>query len=723
MAVDDDEVCFDASSSSSANGYGTGSGTGVPSSSEDLRRVPDHVREKLEKYYKDAPAREKQLREWGLVERAEKLKNWQHDLTGFMTNKDLHGNPYVARHEKVTKTEEERMHLNGETKEMLEHVKTRWKEQNYDTSIDAPWVSDEKGEPMSDGDPNLAWKDTCVWVWTIFWLAPKLLAFFIPMYLLSLLPILVTYIYTSRQEAGLEQLERNGTYWFVLVLSFSLYVPVIVLACVSLFLDYFMYYLFGFFFTLFTCRWGAMWRSHRAIDPYRGGPSVFWKATDIFCCIAGQTMRHGCAGTIYNLTVMWTLIPWLKYFWNCNPWVYNLDERYVQQISTKMEDLGDVDMGGIDHICDTARRIISRAKQYWFLRVRQDYWHFVPHYPYPPAGRRWAIGMQCGGSASTYVSFTLLVHTTHANSDHGGSSEQFLLSNSVHPGGKPVYRVMLWYNNPYHFLTGFVEASISNGGHSQPQKFNGGEHPMWLVTSKSPLMTGRESLTGSGMIDGFFDEWLPLFVHECRRQGFFHAKHDEIAITEWNKDKFESIKGIKEYQEIITGPANELGKKMADSLYEEVVSVDGISAGCGKIGRAKYDGKDKLTEQEKQDSNYMSLMHSIVNSSADGERELLLNGLKEYLANAEEERQNLKHLLDLSLCKFAVKENDSMRASFLERKWIEQPSGADGEQPDVSQSVDASEVKPCCSSDSCDSPKASGLSTTDSLAEDACDQH
>ena len=25
----------------------------------------------------------------------------------------------------------------------------------------------------------------------------------------------------------------------------------------------------------------------------------------------------------------------------------------------------------------------------------------------------------------------------------------------------PVYRVMLWYNNPYHFFTGFVEASIS----------------------------------------------------------------------------------------------------------------------------------------------------------------------------------------------------------------------------------------------------------------------
>jgi hypothetical protein len=27
----------------------------------------------------------------------------------------------------------------------------------------------------------------------------------------------------------------------------------------------------------------------------------------------------------------------------------------------------------------------------------------------------------------------------------------------------PIYRVILWYNNPYHFLTAWVEASISTG--------------------------------------------------------------------------------------------------------------------------------------------------------------------------------------------------------------------------------------------------------------------
>merc|ERR1712159_387179 len=76
---------------------------------------------------------------------------------------------------------------------------------------------------------------------------------------------------------------------------------------------------------------------------------------------------------------------------------------------------------------------------------------------------------------------------------------------------------MLWYNNPFHILTGWVEASVSTGGIAQGHtKMDGGEHPMWLVTAKSRLVSDRASWTGSGMIDGFFDYWLPLFVHEMR---------------------------------------------------------------------------------------------------------------------------------------------------------------------------------------------------------------
>ena len=35
-------------------------------------------------------------------------------------------------------------------------------------------------------------------------------------------------------------------------------------------------------------------------------------------------------------------MPWLKYFWNVNPWIYDLDERYVQQISTSMKDMAEL---------------------------------------------------------------------------------------------------------------------------------------------------------------------------------------------------------------------------------------------------------------------------------------------------------------------------------------------------------------------------------------------
>lgn len=129
---------------------------------------------------------------------------------------------------------------------------------------------------------------------------------------------------------------------------------------------------------------------------------------------------------------------------------------------------------------------------------------------------------------------------------------------------------MLWYSNPYHFLTGWVEASISNGKPSQLNKFHGGEHPMWLVTGRSPQTAGRDSWTGSGMIDAFFDCWLPVFVHEMRMLTHLKANDDKEA-----------------------------ARKKAEDLYEEVISTDGISKPSGKIGRDKYGGEDLLTKYDK----------------------------------------------------------------------------------------------------------------------------
>lgn len=200
--------------------------------------------------------------------------------------------------------------------------------------------------------------------------------------------------------------------------------------------------------------------------------------------------------------------------------------------------------------------------------ARIDIWSFVPHYPYPPKNRRWALGLQAGGS-SYPGKFTLIVHSTHAVSTAGGSTEQFVLSNSVE---QPVYRVMLWYSNPFHFLTGWFEASISNGMPSQPEKRMGGEHPMWLVTAHSPLVSGRDSFTGSGMIDAFFDYWLPVFVHEMRY---------DSQITRFRKTPIEAA-------------------IYAAEKYQEVHSDDVVSPALHKVGLGKYEGHSALDDMRKE---------------------------------------------------------------------------------------------------------------------------
>mmetsp|Transcript_39342 Transcript_39342/g.91990 ORF Transcript_39342/g.91990 Transcript_39342/m.91990 type:complete len:169 (-) Transcript_39342:114-620(-) len=140
--------------------------------------------------------------------------------------------------------------------------------------------------------------------------------------------------------------------------------------------------------------------------------------------------------------------------------------------------------------------------------------------------------------------FVMLTHATHASETVLGSNEHFIFSNSVE---KPIWRVMLWYSNPYHFFTGFVEASVSHGRPSQEDKVHGGEHPMWLVTSHSPLLSNRDSkIIGVGRIDAFFDGWLPVIVDEIRA--------------------------------LIRGP------EIARQMHQEVISKDGISRPAARIG-------------------------------------------------------------------------------------------------------------------------------------------
>jgi len=457
----------------------------------------------------------------------------------------------------VTVDERTRMRLNGESSACMAHIRAIKKAGGVsldeadgdDTSKDQTWHFDHSCMAK--------FRDMYVICTSLLWLLPKALVFFIPALLLQIPTMLVLGCYRCLLKECTETVERTTGFWISFCLATVLYVPMIILAILMLLLDYIFYWIFGVLFCAMTCRWMDVWRSMRAIDPYRNGPWVMLHLPDVYVALIGQTCRHGMFQMGCQLAAMWYFIPWVKYYVNCNPWIYKLEHRMVTQISTEMKEVQPA-----QHCVQIGRDIISRAKQMTGRVKRVDMWWFVPHYPYPPPGKRYALGMQVAG---TSLSFSLIVHTTHALRSDGGCREQLVLSNSCKV---PVYRVMLWYNNPFHFLTGYVEANISNGGKSQPEKDTGGEHPMWLVTSRTPLTAGRKYLgLGSGFVDKFFDFWFPVFVHEVR-----YSHHRSI------------------------GESHEKALEIANSRYQQVVSEDGVSKAKEEIGLSQY-GHESALEQ------------------------------------------------------------------------------------------------------------------------------
>lgn len=184
-----------------------------------------------------------------------------------------------------------------------------------------------------------------------------------------------------------------------------------------------------------------------------------------------------------------------------NIFVSDLGERFITQIGQGMADVHAAAPHGIQH---NFTKAISRSKHGDAARESIDDMFFCPHYPYPPAGRRAHIGMQHASYLTTFV------HATHFLSP---GEPVYSLSTSVE---LPVYRVMLWRNNPFHIYSGYVEASITHGRPSQPGKAYGAEHPMWLVNGHNKVSADRAFKMSVGWIDTFFDEFIPHFQHFMR---------------------------------------------------------------------------------------------------------------------------------------------------------------------------------------------------------------
>lgn len=271
----------------------------------------------------------------------------------------------ISKYDRVVLDKKTRMLINGETETQMEHV-MKMKLTRPDTTVDDKWEIDQ----------SLASVDALLLNYTKFYLIIKLFLLFIPIFILMFPYVLVTKLYTLSMKTPTDEVIRTtpGFIIYSIFASVSIMLPslfIIMGRC----MDGFMYYLFSIPYCCFSKNgWERRRKGLNAIAPYSNGPTI--KIVDVFVCSIGQMLRNGVIEHTLCLTVMFTVIPWIKYFINCNPYVYDLSERFVQQITTSMDDLG------IENVKENGKRIISRCVQEQGLQKRLDLWNFCPHYPY-----------------------------------------------------------------------------------------------------------------------------------------------------------------------------------------------------------------------------------------------------------------------------------------------------------------------------------------------------
>jgi len=158
--------------------------------------------------------------------------------------------------------------------------------------------------------------------------------------------------YVSCLPAPTDQISRNvcGFRLFVF-LGYVLVWPFALQAFLLLMLDYLFYYLFSVPFCLLTGGCARYCKSVKVLKPWKNGPRL--PHVDMMITMLGQSKRHGVIELTFSVVLMILVIPWMKYFVQANPWLYPLEERFIQQIATSLEDVG------VDKVYDIVRQIIS----------------------------------------------------------------------------------------------------------------------------------------------------------------------------------------------------------------------------------------------------------------------------------------------------------------------------------------------------------------------------
>eukprot|EP00968_Pinguiococcus_pyrenoidosus_P026070 scaffold7052_cov254-Pinguiococcus_pyrenoidosus.AAC.75 len=305
-----------------------------------------------------------------------------------------------------------RRRINGETKALVKHAQ-RAKTARGDFTVDDDWTAAEE----------LRFADRYVEAISFAYLGFKVLILSVVLFL-SCLPLAVwAQVHAKSLHHALEKVD-----WKVyssLVCKVGAYVviaPLLLPLLMSYSLDVVCYYVFSVPYALGSESGLARYReSSELLKAFRGGP--MFRLGDFFVCLASHAKRRDARSVATSLTAMILFVPWLKYFVNCNPFIYPLKELFRQNMSASLQDVG------VKAVTHSLRRFLSEPTPEPALV--HAFSEMLPFFPFPKSKRRWAMGIQSVGGVS------LLSHVTHADARVQGSQEQFVLSRSAE---RPIYR-------------------------------------------------------------------------------------------------------------------------------------------------------------------------------------------------------------------------------------------------------------------------------------------
>lgn len=422
----------------------------------------------------------------------------------------------------VTVSEQVRMQLNGETPALMDYLKTvKARDAGKSTYDDEPWEDDEK---YATADTYRSVVTILMWIVKIVTLWPLLFLLFLP-------AALYLRVVVALAPCPLVSARSLKHFQLVMVVSHIILLPFFVVALASLLLDYACYYFFGALWCTLTCSWSNWTLSQIVLEPYRGGPPLWQYSVDYLVATMGQLTRRGALFMAAGHAWCVVVVPIDKYWVRANPFLYKLEHRFINQVCTKpcSASLGAETVGLLE--------LLSRFKVTKEQGEAISNFEFAPHYPFPPSERRWHGGMQTLERTllGCYFTTTMLTHSTHNHCGHGGSFEQLVLSNEC---VRPEFRVMLWYNNPFHPCTGYVEVNILKSRIDGTFRL---EHPMWLVTSRSPRESGTINHKSGVMYvdDLFVQHVLPDYQAEVDKEVAEHLSNLELdpdsglVVTTW----------------------------------------------------------------------------------------------------------------------------------------------------------------------------------------------